>query len=299
MSAISETLIVSASQVEIPLSQASSAVSVITGAELRDRQIATVADALRQVPGMAIARAGSAGALTSAFPRGGESDYTIVYVDGVQVNAFGGGFDFAHLSSANIDRIEIVRGPQSALYGSNAVGGVVRIVSRDNGPVRGDASVEGGSFGSTHLVASASGSAANWSWGGGVDRIASDGFNGQHTASGEEIDNDHYDRMEIAGTAGWRGHAGGAIRGELRFGRDDRGFPGPLDRSDRCLLRYRSNIGRHGRPLERVESATPSPQDAESARTARSPGTRLTGSSPARSAWTSERGVSPRVRNPM
>ena len=228
VSAVSETLIVSASQVEIPLSRASSAVSVITGAELRDRQIATVADALRQVPGMAIARAGSAGALTSAFPRGGESDYTIVYVDGVQVNAFGGGFDFAHLSSANIDRIEIVRGPQSALYGSNAIGGVVRIVSRDNGPVRGDASVEGGSFGSTHMVASASGSAASWSWGGGVDRIASDGFSGQHTAAGEEIGNDHYDRTEIAGTAGWRGPSGGAIRGELRFARDDRGFPGPF-----------------------------------------------------------------------
>ena len=186
VSAVSETLVVSASQVEIPLSQASSAVTVITGAELRDRQLTTVADALRQVPGLSIARSGSAGALTSVFPRGGESDYTLVYIDGIQMNAFGGGFDFAHLSTANIDRIEVVRGPQSALYGSNAIGGVVRIVTRQGGAVRGDASIEGGSFGSSRMSASSSGGAAGWSWGGGVDRIASDGFNGQRTLLGKK-----------------------------------------------------------------------------------------------------------------
>ena len=71
------------------------------------------------------------GSLTAIFPRGGESDYTLVFVDGIQLNAFGGGFDLAHLSPTNIDRIEIVRGPQSALYGSNAIGAVVRIVTRE------------------------------------------------------------------------------------------------------------------------------------------------------------------------
>ena len=227
VSAVSETLVVSASQVEIPLSQASSAVSIITGTELRERQLATVADALRQVPGLAIARAGSAGALTSAFPRGGESDYTLVYVDGVQVNAFGGGFDLAHLSTANIDRIEIVRGPQSALYGSNAIGGVVRIVTRSSGPIRADAAIEGGSFGSTRLTAQSSGTAREWSWGGAVDRAASDGFNGQRTAAGEEIGNDRYERTEVSGSGGWHGH-GGEVRADLRFARDARGFPGPF-----------------------------------------------------------------------
>jgi outer membrane cobalamin receptor len=228
VSAVSETLVVSASQVEIPLSQASSAVTVITGAELRDRQLTTVADALRQVPGLSVARSGSAGALTSVFPRGGESDYTLVYIDGIQVNAFGGGFDFAHLSTANIDRIEVVRGPQSALYGSNAIGGVVRIVTRGGGAVRGDASIEGGSFGSTRMSASSSGGAAGWLWGGGVDRIKSDGFNGQRAASGEEIGNDDYTRTEVAGSGGWRSGSGASLRGELRFARDDRGFPGPF-----------------------------------------------------------------------
>jgi outer membrane cobalamin receptor len=228
VSAVSETLVVSASQVEIPLSQASSAVSIVTGAELRERQVATVSDALRQIPGLTIARAGSAGALTSAFPRGGESDYTLVYVDGVQANAFGGGFDLAHLSTTNIERIEVVRGAQSALYGSNAIGGVVRIVTRQSGPVRGDAALEAGSFGSTRLAASSSGTIGHWSWGGGADRIGSDGFNGQTAANGEVIGNDRYDRTEVAGSGGWRGDSGALLRGELRFARDDRGFPGPF-----------------------------------------------------------------------
>ena len=71
--------------------------------------------------------------MTSVFPRGGESDYSLVFVDGVQANAFGGSYDFAHLPVTNIERIEIVRGPQSALYGSNAIGSVIRIVTRHGG----------------------------------------------------------------------------------------------------------------------------------------------------------------------
>lgn len=228
VSAVSESLVVSAAQVEIPLSQASSAVTVITGAELQARQVTTVTDALRQVPGLTIAQSGGPGALTAIFPRGGESDYTLVFLDGIQLNAFGGGFDLAHLSAANIDRIEIVRGPQSALYGSNAIGAVVRIVTRSGGPIRGDASLEGGSFGTNRAAASSSGTAGAWFWGAGADRLASDGFNGRTTAAGERVENDRYERTEAAGNGGWRNEAGALVRGELRFEHDDRGFPGPF-----------------------------------------------------------------------
>lgn len=228
VSAVSETLVVSASQVEIPQSQAASVVSVITGSELRDRQVTTVSDALRQVSGLSVSRSGSMGALTSVFPRGGESDYNLVFLDGIQMNAFGGGFDFAHLSSTNIDRIEIARGPQSALYGSNAIGSVVRIVTKDSGPPSADASFEGGSFGTLRMAASTSGSLRDWSWNGGVDKLVSDGFNGQHTSSGEEIQNDHYARTDVTAGGGWRNAAGATVRGQLRYGHDDRGFPGPF-----------------------------------------------------------------------
>ncbi len=228
VSALSETLVVSAAQVETPRSHVTSAVSIVPASELRDRQVTTVADALRQIPGLTVARSGSSGALTSVFPRGGESDYTLVYIDGIQVNAFGGGFDFAHLATANLDRIEIVRGPQSALYGSNAIGAVVRAVTRQGGTPSADALFEGGSFGTTHMMASTSGTVERWSWSSAVDRFASDGFNQQTTASGEEIANDRYERTDVNGSGGWRNQRGAAVRGEVRFAHDDRGFPGPF-----------------------------------------------------------------------
>jgi outer membrane cobalamin receptor len=228
VSAVSESVVVSAAQVDVPLSQASSSVTVITASELRARQLMTVADALREVPGLTVARNGGTGALTSVFPRGGESDYTLVFVDGVQANAFGGGFDFAHLSTDNIDRIEIVRGPQSALYGSNAIGAVVRIVTRSGGPIRGDATFEGGSFGTARASASTSGAWKPWEWGAGVERLVSEGFNHTPLASGEEVVNDNYVRTSAGANGGWRDANGASVRGDVRFERDDRGFPGPF-----------------------------------------------------------------------
>jgi outer membrane cobalamin receptor len=226
ISAVSESLIVSAAQVEVPLSETSSAVAVIPGSDLRARQVATVADALRDVPGLTVARSGGPGTLTTVFPRGGESDYTLVFVDGIQLNAFGGGFDFAHLSTADIDRIEIVRGPQSALYGSNAIGAVIRIVTREGGAPRADASYEAGSFGTSRMAATTSGSAGAWFWGAGADRLASDGFDGRRTVTGETISNDDYQRTETGASGGWRRAGGAAIRSEVRFEHDNRGFPG-------------------------------------------------------------------------
>src|SRR5207244_11569433 len=85
-----------------------------------------VADARRLVPGLAVTRSGGRGALTALFPRGGASNYTLVLVDGIRANSFGGEYDFAHLSVADVDQIEIVRGPQSALFGSDAIGAVVQ-----------------------------------------------------------------------------------------------------------------------------------------------------------------------------
>jgi outer membrane receptor protein involved in Fe transport len=136
--------------------------------------------------------------------------------------------DLAHLSSTDIDRIEVVRGPDSALYGSNAIGGVVRIITRSGGPARGDASFEGGSFGTTRASASSSGKAGDWFWGGGVDRIDSNGFNHEQSAAGETISNDDYTRTQVGGTGGWRNSTGASLRAQLTFGRDERGFPGPF-----------------------------------------------------------------------
>ena len=198
VSAITEAVVVSAAQVEVPLATAASAVTVITGDEFLARQYETAAEALRAVPGLTVAAHGGRGGLTSVLPRGGESDYTLVFVDGVQANSVGGGFDFAHLPVANIDRIEIVRGPQSALYGANAIGSVVRIVTRRGGPTAIDGSVEGGSFGTARLTAATAGSAGAWQWGASGERLASDGLNGTAAANGQRVSNDQYARHSAA-----------------------------------------------------------------------------------------------------
>ena len=108
------------------LERASERSRVITSAELKAQQVETLADALRGVPGQTIVRSGGRGALTSLFPRGGESDYTLVLVDGVRLNASAAASTSRNLAVEDVERVEVVRGPQSALYGADAIGGVVR-----------------------------------------------------------------------------------------------------------------------------------------------------------------------------
>src|SRR3954462_705055 len=125
-----EPVIVSASTQPRKADALSQAVTVLSGDDLRARGVTRVTDALREVPGAQLVQSGSFGSLTSLFLRGGESRYTKVLIDGVPVNADGGSFDFSHLTTDNIDRIEIVRGPASVLYGADAATGVVQIFTR-------------------------------------------------------------------------------------------------------------------------------------------------------------------------
>src|SRR3954468_12054065 len=141
------TVVVSASKVPRPAATLSQAVTILSGDDLRARGITRVADALREVPGAALVQSGSYGAITSLFLRGGESRYTKVLIDGVPVNASGGSFDFSNLTTDNIDRIEIVRGPASVLYGADAVSGVVQIFTRrSSGEPRASIGVRGGTY---------------------------------------------------------------------------------------------------------------------------------------------------------
>jgi vitamin B12 transporter len=142
-------VVVTATRSPLAADRAPASVTVLTGAQLRREGIATVADALRQVPGLSLAQTGSYGASTSLFIRGGESKFTKVLIDGVPVNEAGGAFDFSSLTTDNLDRIEIVRGPASVLYGSDAVAGVVQLFTRRGaGPLRGELAARGGGFGS-------------------------------------------------------------------------------------------------------------------------------------------------------
>ena len=156
-----------------------SAVTVITGEEMRQRGITHVADALRSVPGVAINRTGPVGGITQARIRGAEGNHTLVIIDGVEVSDPGQGeFDFSTLLADNIERIEVLRGAQSALWGSNATAGVINIITRNAEPgTRVGITAEGGSFGTKKLSGYAS--AAN-DWARGVVSATgfdTDGFN--------------------------------------------------------------------------------------------------------------------------
>lgn len=124
------SVVVTADRLERPISATTSAVTVLNGATLRAAGVTHVVDALRSVPGLSLARAGSNGAQSSIFLRGGESDYVRVLVDGVPMNDPGGAIDLGALTVDNIERIEVVRGPASVLYGSDAVTGVIQLFTR-------------------------------------------------------------------------------------------------------------------------------------------------------------------------
>jgi outer membrane cobalamin receptor len=228
--AVAESIVVSAAQIEVPLSRAADSVTVVSAAELAAHQTETVSDALRLVPGLTVTRSGGRGAITSLFPRGGASNYTLVLVDGIRANAFGGGYDFSHLSTADVDRIEIVRGPESALFGADAIGAVVHVVTRRGRPTTIDGVVEGGSQGTARTTVGAHASRGPWSFGGGAEYTRSDGFTGAASANGEAVSNDDYTFAHLSGIAGWQRESGADLIVSGNLGRDERGFPGPFGR---------------------------------------------------------------------
>jgi outer membrane cobalamin receptor len=254
ISAVHESVFVSAAQVEQPLTRATDSVTVITREEIEAQQIESVADALRVVPGLSVLASGGRGALTSLFPRGGESDYTLVLVDGVEQNAFGGGMDLAHLSTGEIERIEVVRGPQSALYGGGAIGAIVHVITQHGGPPRVGGSFEAGGESTQRATAFTTGSHQAWRWGLSLDGLATDGDTRELAGSGGRVSNADYTRANGAGSLGWSDSPARQVRVDVRIGRSERGFPGPfgsdpLDRYDgvdlisRGITQFRSLAG--------------------------------------------------------
>ena len=110
--------------------QTASSVTVLTEKDFAERNATYVSDVLKTVPGVAMGATGGRGAVTSLFLRGAESNHTVVVIDGVKMNPVNGGFDFGGLTLSNIERIEVLRGEQSALWGSDAIGGVVYITTK-------------------------------------------------------------------------------------------------------------------------------------------------------------------------
>src|SRR5213082_3310573 len=157
-----QLIVVTATRIPTPEAELASSVTVVTAEEIAAQQQRTFADVLRNIPGLSVVQQGGPGSVTSVFMRGTSSNHTKVLVDGIDVgdpsNA-DAAFDFAQLLTADIERVEVLRGPQSGLYGSDAIGGVINVITQSGlGPMKAAASVEGGSFNSFNQTIGLSGS---------------------------------------------------------------------------------------------------------------------------------------------
>jgi vitamin B12 transporter len=157
-----EAVVVTATRIPTPEIQVASSMTVVTAEDIEARQERTLPDVLKDVPGLNVIQSGGPGAQTSVFMRGTDSNHTKVLVDGIDVsdpsnpNAT---FDFGQFLTQDIERVEVLRGPQSGLYGSDAIGGVINIITKSGqGPLRAALSAEGGSFDTFNQTGSISGS---------------------------------------------------------------------------------------------------------------------------------------------
>jgi vitamin B12 transporter len=171
-------VVVSATRNPTPAAEIASSVTVINAAEIERRQLRTLPDVLRDVPGLAVVQSGGPGGVASVFTRGTNANHTKVLIDGIDAgdpSSGNGAFDFAHLLAGDIERVEVLRGPQSGLYGSDAIGGVINIITRKGaGPARVTGLLEGGSFGTFNQGLGVSGAAQRFTYSVNVAHLRSD-----------------------------------------------------------------------------------------------------------------------------
>lgn len=176
---VSDTLIVTAARNAESRAAVTESVSAFSRHDIEALGASSLGDAIRFVPGVNLESTGREGQVTSLFSRGGESDYNLVLIDGVRANQSGGIFDFSRISAAEIDRVEVVRGAQSALWGSDAMGSVVQVFTRRaaaGSAAEATAAIEAGSFGTMRGDARVSGGAGRAvDYHAGVSHRATDG----------------------------------------------------------------------------------------------------------------------------
>jgi outer membrane cobalamin receptor len=218
LSAVQQQVVVSASLGGALASQVGSSVSVIGRQEIQDRGAQNVLEVLRGIPGVEVNQTGRRGGVTGVFIRGGNSNYNAVMVDGIPLNEFGGDFDLAPLPADGVDHVEVVRGPESALYGSNAVTGVINIVTeRGEGPPHFTARGEGGNFTTRRFAAGGSGLTRGVSWGFDVSRLD----------TGGTVPNDRFRNQTAVLNLGYSRNPRRQVNFHFFGNANDAGAPGP------------------------------------------------------------------------
>jgi len=222
-----EEVVVSATKTPLPVSQVTSAVEVITGEELEQKKLKTVIDALRLAQGVFAFSSGGPGSLANVRMRGAQSKHTLVLIDGAIVNSpTDGAFDFANLTTENIERIEILRGAQSMLYGSDAIGGVIHIITkRGMGKPTVHAFLEYGSFTSLREGAQITGSKGPVDFALSVSRWDTSSFSAINYRRGA-AERDGFHNWQASGKLGLALPKDGRLEFDLRWWNSDFTFDG-------------------------------------------------------------------------
>ncbi len=204
------TIVITATRIPTPELDVASSVTVVSADEIAARQERTFAEVLKDIPGLNVVQQGGPGAETSVFMRGTNSNHTKVLVDGIDVsdpsNA-NAAFDFGQLLTQDIERVEVLRGPQSGLYGSDAIGGVINVITKSgSGPMQLSASVEGGTFDSFNQTAAVSGSQNAFHYSANVAHLhagATPVTPLDALAPGEHRNDDYYDNFTLSSKLGF------------------------------------------------------------------------------------------------
>ncbi|MEW6482950.1 MAG: TonB-dependent receptor [bacterium] len=199
---VGEEIVVTASRSEEKVKEIPTSVTVITREEIERSGAERVIEALRGMPGLDIVETGVLGGIASCFLRGAKSEHTLVMIDGVEVNdpiSAGRGFNFAHLPLAGVERIEIVRGPQGILYGSDAIGGVINIITKKGEKPSFSSSAKGGQYNTYQERAEIGGRAGLLDYAFSVSRQDSGGI----SKAAEGTETDGYHATTILGNLGF------------------------------------------------------------------------------------------------
>jgi vitamin B12 transporter len=201
-----ETMVITANRTETKEKEVGSSLTVITADEIQKRQVLTVAEALRLVPGIDVINSGGLGHQTNVYTRGAGSGQTLVLVDMVEMNdpsSPNGAFDFANLMADNIERIEVLRGGESSLYGSDAIGGVINIITKKGkGGPKFSLSGQGGTYNTFKTIGTASGQVKDVNYALSASETQSHGFSAAETLWGNP-ERDLYRNTSVDGRFGW------------------------------------------------------------------------------------------------
>jgi vitamin B12 transporter len=201
-------VVVTATRIETPTREIASSVTVISGEELERMKKATVLEALEEILGLTIVQNGPAGGAGSVLIRGANSEHTLILMDGVELNdpiSPARSFDLAHFTLESIDRIEILRGPQSTLYGSDALSGIVNIITKKGqGDLKFSLSSAGGSYGTVISSVGLGGSIEKMHYSLGVSYFRSAGLSAAGSDYEGNEEKDGYRNFSLSGRFGYR-----------------------------------------------------------------------------------------------